>query len=141
VEAGYTSSGSEPGLPEGGLPVSARLGERVSTVHVRLAGDTALLSIPLSTASGANLRSEDARVRACRITTADWKPGRPGPAVPFDTDDCVDGVIGAGDVRFDLGGFANRSGRAGFALVADLRGSTATSPRTFRLTLVPEDTP
>lgn len=139
-EAGYTSSAPEPGVPEGGLPVSARLGERVSTVHVRLRGSATLLTVPLSTASGANLRVEDARVRACRITTTAWQAQRPGPGVPFEPDDCVDGQVSATDVRFDLGVFPDRDGQAGFALVADLRDSTATSPRTFRLTLDPEDT-
>lgn len=139
VEAGYTSSAAEPGLPEGGLPVSARLGERVSTVHVRLSGDTGVLVLPLSGATGAQVQPEQARVRACRITTTGWEPERPGPGVPFDVDDCVDGTVSARDVRFDLGVFPERAGRAGFALVADLRGSTATSPRTFRLTLDPED--
>ena len=78
-------------------------------------------------------------MRACRITTTDWRPQRPGPGVPFDADDCVDGAVTATAVRFDLGVFPQRDGRAGFAVVADLRGSTSTSPRTFRLTLDPGD--
>lgn len=139
-EAGYTSSAAEPGLPPGGLPVSARLGERISTVYVRLAGGGTLLTVPLSSATGANLRPEEARLRACRITTSAWRPERPGPGVPFDADDCVDGTVSARDVRFDLGVFADLTGPAGFALVADLRGAAMTSPRTFRLTLAPEAT-
>lgn len=139
-EAGYTSSASEPGLPEDGLPVSARLGERISTVHLRLTGDGTQLTVPLSTATGAQVQPEQARVRACRITTTSWKAERPGPGVPFDADDCVDGAVSARDVRFDLTVFPDRTGRAGFAIVADLRDSSTTSPRTFRLTLVPEDT-
>ena len=141
LEAGYTSSGPEPGLPEGGLPVSARLGERLSTVHVRLTGQAGFLILPLSAESGANVRPEDARVRACRITTTEWTPERPGPGVPFDPDDCADGVLSATELRFDLSAFPDRAARNGFALVADLRGSSMTSPRTFRLTLDPEDTP
>lgn len=137
AEAGYTSSAAEPGLPPGGLPVSARLGERVSTVHVRLTGTGTLLVVPLSQATGATVRREDARVRACRITTTAWRPERPGPGVPFDPDDCVDATVTATELRVELAEHADRAGRAGFALVADLRGSTTTSARTFRLTLDP----
>ena len=140
-EGGWTSTSSEPGVPAGGLPVSARLGQQVSTAHLRLMGTSTVLTVALSTAPGASVRPEDARVRACRITTADWRPERPGPAVPFDADDCVDGVLSARTVTFDLADYGDRSGPAGFAVVADLRGSTA--PRTFRLILTPdpEDTP
>jgi hypothetical protein len=138
VEAGYSSTGPEPFVPAGGVPVSARLGARVSTAYLRLSGTATTLTVALSDASGATLRREDAAVRACRIPTDDWRAERPGPPVPVDEDDCVDGVLAGGAVSFDLSAYPERADRAGFAVVADLRGSSASSPRTFRLTLVPD---
>jgi hypothetical protein len=94
VEAGYTSSGAEPGLPEDGLPVSARLGERLSTVHVRLTGEASTLTVPLSAAPGASLRPRTRAYGPAASRPRTGRPSVPGPACPFDQDDCVDGVVG-----------------------------------------------
>ena len=76
---GYSTTdpvASGPSDPAG-LPVSVRLGSPVETSYVRLSGTGTVLRLRLSDAQGAEVQPESAVVRACRITTPDWKAGRP----------------------------------------------------------------
>ncbi|MBC7375785.1 MAG: hypothetical protein H7323_17485, partial [Frankiales bacterium] len=130
--AGFsTPDAATPALPPDGLPVGAGLGAPREISHLRLAGTGTVLTLAVDTASSVG----DAAVRACPHRTADWKAGRPQAVVPFDGADCVPGVRTGDVVSFNLAGFSDRAGPAGFALV--VAPTTATVSATFRLVLRP----
>jgi hypothetical protein len=121
------------GVPEGALPVGSRLGRAQEAVQLRLSGTGSTLELAVVTAPGATFGTP--AVRVCPLTTADWRPGRPGPAVPHDDADCVPAVVEGGVLRADLSRYADRTSDRGFALLADLSADAATALRTFRLSV------
>ncbi len=137
-DSGYSTTSTGPaataGIPDGALPVGARAGSPVETSYVRLQGSGSRVLFAVSGASGASFGPGTPALRACRVRTADWRPARPGPAVPYDEQACVAGVLGAdGRYSFDLSRFASRDDRRGFALSATPAGST----QTYRVSLIP----
>jgi hypothetical protein len=119
--AGVPSAAS--GVPDGTLPVGKRVGQDDKRSFVRLVGTATVLALaeeatgsrtPPTTATG------PLAVQACQVT-ADWEPAQGetfAQAPAYDSSRCVKGVRSDdGSWRFDLGTFATRTDRRGFALV------------------------
>ena len=136
TESGYstTDDAAGRGIPAGALPVGVRAGVPVLTSYVRLAGPESQLTLAVSSAAGASLGPSSPSLQACRIRSAAWRGGRPGPAVPYDGSACAPGVLGAaGRYSFDLSRFAAPDDPRGFAIAAVPGGST----QTYRVSLIP----
>ncbi len=134
VESGFATSGTTDGarVPVGALPVAVDKGVPTTTSYVRLAGNQSRLVLVASPDGSSGPSSPS--LQACRNRTADWRAGRPGPAVPFDAGACAPGVLGAGGrYTFDLSRFTARNDPRGFAVAAVPGGST----QSYRVSLTP----
>lgn len=128
-EAGWATAGSatpaaRAGVPPGTLPVAAGAdGSTTRRSFVRLQGAAPVLSLRVRTDPGATFNDATAAVSACAITDPGWVASEAmalDQAPPFDALRCARGSRqGDGSWRFDLAGFADRAGRAGFTLVPD----------------------
>lgn len=125
----------QPAVPDGELPVAATGGQDRRRSFLRLAGSGKDLSLKLGAPAGQSSTSAGG-VRACVITTKDWKaqPGQNFAEAPgFDDTRCVPGVSGGeGDIAFDLAPLGEVTKLPGLAVVPDpAAGATATFQVTF----------
>ncbi len=136
---GWASSLSGTGIssssvPEGTMPVGARLNELDKVSFLRLSGTGSKLVLTEDTA-GAREALGNGAVRACVIVDAGWVEEADqamSDAPEINTDRCVDGVEDADRWTFDLSGFSNRAAQTGFALLP-----AANAPADFQLTFRP----
>lgn len=126
AEAGWaTAAGSgtpaaTAGVPDGGLPVSARLGRTDKYSFLRLAGRGTVLTLTLVPDAGANQFDDQAAVQACPVLDAGWKPGAAQDAATaprFDPQGCRVATRNGTSFVFDIGGLSGAFGPAGIALV------------------------
>ena len=133
---GWASSLSGSGVssaevPEGTMPVASRLGQLDKASFVRLSGTATTLTL-VEEPTGAREALGAGVVVACPITDTGWaeEPDQSlDDAPPWDAARCVAGVEDADTWVFDLSGFDDRAGDAGFALVPD-----ASAPPDFQVT-------
>ncbi len=129
LEGGWATTGAgtpaaRTGVPPDTLPVASTAGGSTTRrSFVRLRGTAPVLVLRVRTESGATVNDTGAAVLACVITDPGWTPAEAialEAAPPFDPKRCATGVRQSdGSWRFDLGAFADRSGRAGFTLIPD----------------------
>ena len=108
---------AEEGVPEGTLPVGARVqDDRLS--FVRLAGDGTALGLA-EDPEGRRDTNGPAKVQACKVTEP-WSDGEGIPlqdAPAYDPNKCVEGTLSASGVwLFDLSSFSDRTDDRGFVL-------------------------
>jgi hypothetical protein len=119
------------GVPDGTLPVGNRVGQIDKASFVRLTGTATVLSL-VEDPNGSRAVAGNGGVQVCRITTSDWSAGDAisfDQAPAYDTNSCKAGQRSDdGTWTFDLSGFADRAGPAGFALVP-----TADAPVDFQV--------
>ena len=133
---GWASSLSGSGVssaevPDGAMPVAARLGQLDKASFVRLSGTATTLTL-VEEPGGAREALGTGAVVACPITDAGWaeEPDQSMDAAPpWDAARCVAGVEDADTWVFDLTGFDDRTGNTGFALIPD-----ASAPPDFQVT-------
>lgn len=125
-EAGWATAGAgtpaaRAGVPPGSLPVGSGGGTTTRLSFVRLSGPGTVLALAVRPEAEANVNPAGAAVAACPITDPEWQPREAvalTDAPSFDAGRCAGGARqGDGSWRFDLAGFADRAGPAGFALV------------------------
>ena len=133
VEAGWSTAGRATGVPPGQVAVGSEVGRTSETAYLRLAGDGALLRLPVN--QSRSLFPEDAALRVCRLATAGWTAVERGPGVAYLRDDCAPVRLDGEDAVVDLSRVPGRTDRTGFALLPALAGDAV--PRTFRLVLDP----
>jgi hypothetical protein len=139
-ESGYASAAggtpAEQSPPGNGLPVAAVGGNDAKRSFLRLTGTETTLRLKAIAGSTDQITTNQATVKACVITTADWVARRgqkldAGPA--YDLNQCATGVASAAGVwTFDLGYFGPVSAGNGFALVP----GAGTAP-SFEITFEP----
>lgn len=135
LEGGWATTGAgtpaaRANVPPDTLPVAASAGGSTTRrSFVRLQGSGNVLVLRLKSDAGATVNDAAAAVLACAITDEGWMPREAialEAAPPFDPKRCVSGARqNDGSWRFDLGVFADRSGRAGFTLIPDPARATA----------------
>ena len=114
-------------VPEGSLPVGARLGQTDEVSFVRLTGTDAVLRLSMLD----DPLADGAAVLACPITDPTWEPATNVSLADAPAHDCQRGVAGVrgadGTWAFDLASHPDRAGPEGFALVP------AADATTFRI--------
>jgi hypothetical protein len=119
------------GVPDGTMPVGNRLGNADKVSFARLSGGGALLTLEEDT-TGAREALGSGLVVACRITDDGWAAGADqamADAPTWDANTCVAGTEQDDAWVFDLSGFNDTTGQAGFALVP-----APTAPADFQVT-------
>ena len=136
TQSGYASTfaGLEQAPTGDGLTVEALAGSTTKLSFVRLAGASKTLRLRMLTDGNASLNDAMARVQACHITTANWRPQRgvtTSEAPAYDRNDCVEGARNGTLWTF---AFALRdpADRNGWAIVP-----ITTDNGTFRVTFAP----
>lgn len=126
-------SGVPTDVPDGTMPVATRLGDLDKASFIRLSGTATTLTLREDT-DGAREALGAGLVVACPITEPGWeeKPDQPLADAPvWDADACVAGAESDNTWVFDLSGFADRAGQAGFALVP-----ASGAPADFQITFL-----
>lgn len=121
-------------VPEGTMPISARLGQTDKVTFIRLSGTVSTLILEEDT-GGAREAMGAGTVLACAVIDEGWSeaPDQSFDDAPaWDPDRCVASTEADDVWTFDLSGFDDRTGDRGFALVP---GSDA--PPDFQITLRP----
>lgn len=134
--SGWASSLSGTGIssaevPEGSIPVGARLGQVDKASFVRLAGGGTTLTL-VEDEAGAREALGAGLVAVCRITDPGWaeEPDQSMDDAPaWDETTCVAGVEVEGTWTFDLSTLGKPDAETGFALVPD-----AAAPPDFQVT-------
>ncbi|MEX2555424.1 MAG: hypothetical protein WEB06_07325 [Actinomycetota bacterium] len=109
------------GVPEGGLPVAARLGTDHRRSFILLDGTETKLRLGIVDTPGANMLEGLAVVQACPVVTAGWTPATAQPFEEAPAFDCTTAAVARrlddGSFLFDLAAIPEAVRANGFALV------------------------
>lgn len=105
-------------VPEGTLPVAARMGQPEKVSYLRLGGEGTELSL-VEDPVGADEAFGEGVVRLCAVEDDGWKagPGQRLADMPAWSDDCAEGVRDGARWTFDLAGLGDPASDSGWALV------------------------
>lgn len=108
-------------VPEGSLPVGARIGQTDKVAFVRLAGDATALVLAEDADGRRGSEFESSPVQLCQVTDAGWEPGGDqamSDAPAYDPDVCAPGQqAGDGTWSFMLALFEDPTDARGLVIV------------------------